>query len=82
MKGRVFRFVKGREEIVWGVILFHKGNHVQRPLQMLCPLEIRCSQGEIAENMTQAQVRGRTVERRSAAKEAEARIRQIVTDDK
>ena len=54
-----------------GVTLLHKGNHIQRPLQLVCPLEIKCSQGEIAENVMQGQVGGRTMERQSAAKKGE-----------
>ena len=81
MKGRVIRHVKGRDEVVPEVILLHKGNHIQRPLQLVCHLEIKCSQGEIEENVIEAQVGGRTMERRSAAKKAEDKIRQIVTDE-
>ena len=81
MKGRVIRHVKGRDGVVRGVVLLHKGNHIQRPLQLVCPLEIKCSQGEMAENVMQAKVGGRTMERRSAAKKAEVKIRQIVTDE-
>ena len=81
MKSRVIRHMKGRDGVVRGVILLHKGNHLQRPLQLVCLLEIKCSQGEIAENVVQAQVGGRNMERHSAAKEVEVRIRQIVTDD-
>ena len=81
MKGRVIRHVKGRDCVVRGVILLHKGNHIQRPLKLVRPLEIKCSQGEISENVMKAQVGGRTMERRSAAKKAEVKIRQIVTDE-
>ena len=81
MKGRVIRHVKGKDGVVREVILLHKGNHIQRPLQRVCPLEIKCPQGEIAETVMQAQVGGRTMERRSAAKKAEVKIRQIVTDE-
>ena len=58
MKGRVIRHVKGKDGVVRGVFFFflHKGNHIQRPLQLVCPLEIKCSQGEIAEKVMQAQV--------------------------
>ena len=81
MKGRVIRHVKGRDGVVRGVILLDKGNNIQRPLQLVRPLEIKCSHGEIAENVMKAQVGGRTMERRSAAKKAEVKIRQIVTDE-
>ena len=72
-------WIKGR--VVRGVILLDKGNHIQRPLQLVRLLEIKCSHGEIAENLMKAQVGGRTMERRSGAKKAEVKIRQIVTDE-
>ena len=81
MKGRVARHVKGKDEVVRGVIFLHKGKHIQRPLRLVCPLEIKSIPGATAENVAQTQVQRRTVERRNAAKEREARIRQIVADD-
>jgi hypothetical protein len=40
-KGRVVRQVKGKDGVVRGVVLLHKGHTIERPLQLVCPLEIR-----------------------------------------
>jgi hypothetical protein len=45
-KGRVVRQVKGKDGVVRGVVLLHKGHTIERPLQLVCPLEIRCSYPE------------------------------------
>ena len=42
-KGRVVRQVKGKDGVVRGVVLLHKGHTIERPLQLVCPLEIRCT---------------------------------------
>ena len=36
-KGRVKRLVKGRDKVV----LLHNGKQIERPLQLVCPLEIK-----------------------------------------
>ncbi|XP_068721773.1 uncharacterized protein [Montipora capricornis] len=38
-KGRVLTHIRGRDRVVRGVGLLHKGNQIQRPLQLICPLE-------------------------------------------
>ena len=53
MKGRVARHVKGRDGVARGVILLHKGKHIQRTLQLVCRLEIRSMPGETAGNVAQ-----------------------------
>ena len=40
-KGKVSRLVQGKDGVVRGVILLHKGHTIERPLQLVCPLEIR-----------------------------------------
>ena len=40
-KGRVMRHVRGRDGVIRGVILLHKGHHIERPLTLVCPLEIK-----------------------------------------
>ena len=53
-KGKVLRQVKGKDEVVRGVVLLHKGHTIERPLQLVCPLEIRCTtQVEERKNMEQ-----------------------------
>ena len=37
-KGKVVRQVKGKDGV-----LSHKGHTIERPLQLVCPLEIRCT---------------------------------------
>ena len=44
MNGRVLRYVKGKDGVIRGAIVLHKGNHIERPIHLLCPLEIRCRQ--------------------------------------
>ena len=39
-KGRGLRHIRGRDGVVRGVGLLHRGNQIQRPLQLVCPLEI------------------------------------------
>lgn len=82
-KGRVLRHIKGRDGVVRGVGLLHKGNQIQRPLQLVCPLEIRSRLGHEgnAEELAETRVQGRTTERRRAAVDAGAKIRLIAADD-
>ena len=44
MKGKVLRHIKGRDGIVWGAVLLHKGHEIERPLELLCPLEGRSAE--------------------------------------
>ena len=41
MKGRILRYVNGKDGVIRGAIILHKGNYIERPIQLLCPLEIR-----------------------------------------
>ena len=49
-KGKVVRLIKGNDDVVRGVTLLHKGHTIDRPLQLVCPLEIRA-----VENVDQPQ---------------------------
>ena len=40
-KGKVVRLVQGKDGVVRGVALFRKGHTIERPLQLVFPLEIR-----------------------------------------
>ncbi|KAL9976623.1 hypothetical protein ACROYT_G013945 [Oculina patagonica] len=40
-KGKVVRLVQGKDGVVRGVTLFRKGHTIERPLQLVRPLEIR-----------------------------------------
>ena len=85
MKGKVEKLIKGKDNVVRGVILRHKGHLIERPLQAVCPLEI-CSDVDVirelpAENVAadKAEDTGR-VKRRAAA-DAEVITRLCFEDD-
>ena len=44
MKGKVSHHIKGRDGIVREAVLLHKGHEIERPLELLCPLEIRSAE--------------------------------------
>ena len=71
-KGKVVRHVKGKDGVVRGVILLHKGNDLERPIQLVCPLEIRSAVNEIPVAVEAVVEKGK---KRKAAKEAEKKIR-------
>ena len=48
--GKVLRHVMGKDGVERGVVLLHNGNSIERPLQLICPLEIRSHQVEIADD--------------------------------
>ena len=65
-----------------GVVLVYKGNRIQRPLQLVCPLEIRSySNGQAEVNETTSQEPNRSVPKRRAAKDAKAKIKSIVDSE-
>jgi len=41
MKGKVLQHVTGRDGVIRGAVVLHKGNRLERSLQLLCPLKIR-----------------------------------------
>ena len=79
-KGRVLKHIRGRDGVVRGVDLPHKGNQIQRPLQLVCPLKVRSSLERNTEELAGIRVQGRTVQRRAAV-DAGAKIRLIAADD-
>ena len=80
-KGRVLKHIRGRDGVVRGVDLLHKGNQIHRPIQLVCPLEIRSPPERNTEELAEIRVQVRTVERRRAAVDAGAKIRLIASDD-
>ena len=52
MKGKMLRHIKGKDGIVQGAVLLDKGHEIERPLELLCPLEIRST--EAGEMVTDA----------------------------
>ena len=81
MKAKMVRHLKGNDGVVRGVELLHKGNQIQRPLQLVCLLEIGSSTREDPREVVEMQPRERTVKRRKAAEDAEAKIKLTAVDD-
>ena len=52
MKGKVVKYVKGNDGVMRGVIVLHKGNYLERPVQLVCPLEIGACLRKIKEGTT------------------------------
>ena len=44
-EAKVLRLVKGKGNVVRGIILLYKGKQIERPVESVCPLEIRSSYG-------------------------------------
>ena len=40
-KAKVVRHIRGKDGDLIGVALLHKGHHIERPLQLVCALELR-----------------------------------------
>jgi len=80
MKGKVLQHVTGRDGVIRGAIVLHKGNHLERPLQLLCPLEIR---SEIVEEAPVVQSKDEVHSKgsRVAARNAEIRTKLILDDE-
>ena len=78
MKRKVEKLIKGKDNVVRGVILRHKGHLIEHPLQAVCPLEIRSDVDVVRELPTEnvvadkAENTGR-VKRRAAADAEEIR---------
>ena len=78
------RHVRGRDGVVRGVNLLHKGHHIERPLSFVCPLEIK---GPVATEDVAMQPMPRTQQaegsrsRRQAAEAAKEKIRLIFADE-
>ena len=78
------RHVQGRDGDIRGVILRHKGHYIERPLSLVCPLEIK---GPVTTEDTPLQLTPGSQQterfriRRQAAETAKEKIRLITTDD-
>lgn len=79
-KGKVTRIVRGADGVARGVILLRKGKQLERPVQSVCPFEIRSVEDESGQD-SNGQGAEPAKERRSAAVNAETRIREMLRDD-
>ena len=78
-KGKVLRLVKGKDGVVRGVQFASKGNTIERPLGLICPLEIHCATSKISKKETEKQDKVKRPQR-EAAKEAAKKIRTMIED--
>ena len=72
--------MKGVDGVARGVVLLHKGNRLERPLQAICHLEIRSAITETVEEKKEEPIKP-VRERRKAAVDAQAKIQQLAKDD-
>lgn len=78
-KGRVVKLLRGKDGVIRGVQLLHKGCHIERPLSLVCPLEI---QAAIADTQPQAvEVQQPRRSNRQAAKNAKEVIRTLIEEE-
>ena len=81
MKGKVLRIVRGADGVARGVVLLHKGNRLERPIQAICPLEIRSTEKETIVKKEEEPTKEPNREKRKAAADAQAKIRELAEDD-
>jgi len=84
-KARVEELLKGRDSVVRGVILRYKGHLIERPIQAVCPLEIRCQVeksliAETAKGRADCKHREVTRVKRRAALDAEEKTKLCFED--
>ena len=84
-KRRMVRHIQGRDGVIRGVILQHKGHQIERPLRLMCPLEIRRSSSDEEESPLQPtpviQPQGGARNKRQAAETAGEKIKLITEDE-
>ena len=79
-KEKVIRIMRGADGVARGVILLHKGKLLERPIQSVCPLEIRSVEDKPKQSTNPKRTEP-TRERRRAAVNAECCIRDMLKDD-
>ena len=82
-KGRVIRHVWGRDGVIRGVTLLHKGHHIEIPLSLVCPLEIKgpvATEDATLQQTPMSQQAQAPRRRRQAAETAREKIRLIAAD--
>ena len=79
-KAKVVCHIRGRDGVVRGVVLLSKGHHIERPLNLVCPLEIRSSAGAHKEPRAVKNIQRRAPSERRAAKEAQRNIRSQLSE--
>jgi hypothetical protein len=80
-KGKVLRHIIGKDGVVRGVDLLHQGHEIERPIQLVCPLEIRSSEVEEPEASPLVVEEKPDRPSRRAAEEAKQRIKNLLKDE-
>ena len=81
-KGKVVRHIRGKDGVVRGLSLLHKGHHIDRPLNLEWPSEIRqAAASDKGVPTAQSQRPERTRIRRQAAETAKEKIGQVITNE-
>jgi hypothetical protein len=65
-KGRVLRLVKGKDGVVRGVVLCHNGRRIERPLQLVCPLELKVTESVMEQKQNETVSKNQQVQRNAA----------------
>ena len=81
-KGKVLRHIVGKDGVMRGVVLLHKNHKIERPIQLVCPLEIR-SHGEVEKStdLIPQTEDARVKHPRAAAELAKQRIKSCLAED-
>ena len=81
-KGKVVRHIREKDGVVQGLSLLHKGHHIDRPLNLVYPLEIRQAvASDKGVPTAQSQPPERTRIRRQAAETAKEKIHQVIANE-
>ena len=79
MEGKMLQHFTGRDGVIRGAVVLHMRNHLERPLQLLCPLEIRSempAETSVVRRKEEFHSRGSRV----AARNAEIKTKLILDD--
>lgn len=77
-KGKVTRLIRGKDGVIRGVKLLHKGHQLERPLSLICPLEIQAATQSTANDvLPQRQPMQRRITRQ-AAQQAQQAIKTVL----
>ena len=72
------KLIKGKDNVVRGVILRHKGHLIKRPLQAVCLLEI-CSDVDVARELPAENVAADKAEDTGRVKQRAAADAEVIT---
>jgi hypothetical protein len=80
-KGKVVKLIKGKDEVVKGVKILTKGHHIERPLSLVCSLELKSNdvkEQKGPEEATRRRAEGLRRSERQAASCATEKIKRLL----